>query len=93
MALNLGKHTAVLADVVSVEEAEPLAQWLRETPSPAVDLAGCTHLHTAALQALLAADATMTAAPTDDFLAKWVAPLFLPEAAAAGGGGMNDGEP
>ena len=25
--------------------------------------------------------------------ARWVAPLFLPEAAAAAGGGMNDGEP
>jgi hypothetical protein len=76
MAVKLGKRTAVLVGDVSVEEVEPLTQWLRKTPLPAVDLSQCTHLHTAALQALLAADAILAVPPADPFLAAWAAPLL-----------------
>ncbi|MGA2925110.1 MAG: hypothetical protein ABSG43_03835, partial [Solirubrobacteraceae bacterium] len=55
MPLQVDEQTAVLAGVVSVEDAEPLANWLRQTPGGAVDLGACTHLHTAALQALASA--------------------------------------
>jgi hypothetical protein len=81
MPLELGERTAVLSGAVSVDEAEPLAEWLRRTPSPAVDLARCVHLHTAALQALLAADVTVTVAPADGFLASRVMPLLRLEPA------------
>lgn len=82
MALDLSGPAAVLSGRVTVEEAEPLARWLRETSDPHVDLAACDHLHTAALQALCAARATVTAVPEDAFLAAWVVPLLVTQPAA-----------
>lgn len=78
MPLEIADGVAVLTRAVTVDEAEPLARWLRETADPAVDLAGCTHLHTAALQSLMAARPTVVAAPTQPFLARWVVPLIAP---------------
>ena len=77
MALDLAPTLATLSGAVGVEEAEPLAAWLRETADPAVDLESCTHLHTAALQALLAAGVTIAVAPEDPFLATHVLPALL----------------
>ena len=76
MPLKLHTRTAVLSGVVTVEEAGDLAEWLRRTPRPAVNLARCTHLHTAALQALLASGPVVSRRPTDEFLDRWVAPLL-----------------
>ncbi|WP_337062926.1 hypothetical protein [Kineococcus sp. G2] len=78
MPLHFAEGTAVLTGTVVVDEAEPLAAWLRAADGPAVDLAGCEHLHTAALQALLAARVKVAAAPADDFLRAWVLPLLGP---------------
>lgn len=83
MPLQLGSHTAVLNGVITVEDAEPLTAWLRATPVARVNLRDCTHLHTAALQALLAARVKVSVLPTDVFLRVSVAPtlqrLALPE--------------
>ncbi|MGO9958768.1 MAG: hypothetical protein ACLP50_22865 [Solirubrobacteraceae bacterium] len=76
MSIQFDGSTVILAGSVSVEDAEPLAGWLRETPDAAVDLGSCTHLHTAALQALASAHPRVAVAPTDAFLATWVAPLL-----------------
>ena len=78
MPMTLTRAVATLSGVVTVDDAEPLAQWLRDTPRPKVKLAGCTHLHTAVLQALLAARPAVTSAPVEPFLARWVAPLLAP---------------
>lgn len=78
MPLQLDEQTAVLAGDVSVEDAEPLANWLRQTPGGAVDLGSCTHLHTAALQALASARPRIAVAPADPFLSTWIVPLFAP---------------
>ena len=75
MSLQLGSRTAVLEGVVTVDEAEPLAAWLRETSAPRVNLRRCTHLHTAVLQCLLAAGARVSVPPADPFLRTWVLPL------------------
>jgi hypothetical protein len=82
--VTLSPDVATLTGVVRVDDAEPLAQWLRETGQPRVDLAGCTHLHTAALQALLAARVELVSAPVEPFLARWITPLLArsPQAAA-----------
>lgn len=80
MPLRLGEGTAVLTGAVTVDDAEPLTAWLRRTTAPAVSMRNCTSLHTAALQALLAAGARVSSRPADPFLAAWVAPL-LPGAA------------
>jgi hypothetical protein len=74
--LHFAENTAVLEGTVVVDEAEPLATWLRAAQAPRVDLSGCAHLHTAALQALLAARVKVIAAPADDFLRTWVLPLL-----------------
>jgi len=78
--LQLGSRTAVLSGIVTAEETEPLAAWLRaregaKTPVR-VNLATCTELHTAALQALLAARVQLSVHPVDAFLRAWVAPLL-----------------
>jgi hypothetical protein len=75
---------ATLTGVVRVDDAEPLARWLRETSRPKVRLEHCTHLHTAALQALLAARPVLAGPPSDPFLARWITPLLVAPPAAAG---------
>lgn len=75
MPLELGA-TAVLTGTVTVEDAEPLASWLRDHDQGQVDLSGCAHLHTAALQALLSARPRVAAPPVDDFLTRWVLPML-----------------
>ena len=76
MPMQLDDHTAVLSGGISVDDAEPLTIWLRETPDCSVDLGACDHLHTAALQALLSARPRISVAPLDLFLSSWVAPML-----------------
>ena len=76
MPVTFADGVATLTAVVCVEDAEPLTRWLRETADPGVDLTGCTHLHTAALQALMAARPRVLGVAGDPFLARWVAPLL-----------------
>ena len=75
MPLELGA-TAVLTGTVSVEDAEPVASWLRDHHDAHGDLGACTHLHTAALQALLSSRPAITTPPADDFLSRWILPLL-----------------
>ena len=72
MAIEFRKSLAVFRDVVSVEEAEGLLEWLQKKPSAKVDLASCVHLHPANLQVLMAAGATVTAWPQEAALAGWI---------------------
>lgn len=60
---------AVLEGHVSVEDTEALLAHLRATEQPAVDLAGCEHLHAAVLQVLLALRPALLAPPQDPWLA------------------------
>lgn len=83
MPLELAENTATLVGVVTVDEVEQLAAWLRETAKPRVNLRRCNHLHTGALQAMLLFRPKVTAAPADAFLASQVLPLL------AGGGGTS----
>ncbi|PWJ55694.1 hypothetical protein SAMN06264364_10257 [Quadrisphaera granulorum] len=76
MPLTTADRTAVLTGAVTVEDAESLAAWLRGTVEPQVDLSGCEHLHTAVLQAVMAAGAAVVAEPTDPFLRDVVVPIL-----------------
>jgi hypothetical protein len=76
MPIRFEDRTAVFEGDCSVEEAVFLTEWLEATRPALVDLSGCTGLHTALLQALLAADASIAAEPEDPFLRRWVAPLL-----------------
>jgi hypothetical protein len=77
MPVSLSDRVATLTGRVSVDDAEPLAAWLRATADPSVLMSGCTQLHTAALQALLAAGGVVDDPPTEPFLARWVAPMII----------------
>jgi len=72
MAIQYKKNTAVFSDVVSVDEAEPLLEWLQKKTSIRVDLSSCTHVHPANLQVLMVAKPTISAWPTDTGLASWL---------------------
>jgi hypothetical protein len=69
MGIRYLKKHAVLEDVVTVEDAETLMQWLRAHERPAVHLGRCEHVHAAALQVLLALRPKVLAAPANARLA------------------------
>ena len=72
MAIEFKKNLALFRDVVSVDEAEGLLEWLQKCPAGKVDLAACSHLHPANLQVLMAARARVHAWPEDNLLAAWL---------------------
>jgi hypothetical protein len=82
LPLELHDTTATLIGVVTVDEVEQLAAWLRDTPKGRLNLRRCNHLHTGALQAMLLYRPKISVAPTDAFLAAQVHPLLT------GGGGV-----
>jgi len=72
VALDLKKTVAVLSGVVTVQEAEPLLEWLHATPKGKLNLAACEHVHAAALQVILRTGATIQKDPTDPDLVSWL---------------------
>jgi hypothetical protein len=72
MPIEYKKNLAVFSDMVSVEEAETLLEWLQKKSAARVDLSACTHLHPANLQVLMAAKAAISAWPADAGLAAWL---------------------
>ena len=76
MPLEFHETTATLSEVVTVDEVEQFAGWLRVTDKPRVNLRRCNHLHTGAFQAMLRFRPKVSAAPTDAFLAAQVLPLL-----------------
>lgn len=76
MPIHFMKSVACFKGVCTVEEAEPLLQWLQDQPRAKIKLKECTHLHTAILQVLLAANAAVTLPPQDPELARWLMPAL-----------------
>jgi hypothetical protein len=76
MPIQFLARSAKLTDVVTVEEAEGLLQWILAHPKGKLDLARCTHVHTAALQVLLALRPPVSSLPEDASLAAWLAPTL-----------------
>ena len=72
MPIEYRKNLAVLSEVIAVEEAEALLGWVQGRREPRADLGACSHLHTAALQVLMAAQVRVTAWPADPDLARWL---------------------
>ncbi len=70
MAIRYLKKHAALEGYVTVEEAEALANWLREQPGRAVHLGRCEQVHGAVLQVLLALRPRIAAAPAEPWLAQ-----------------------
>ncbi|MFC3225764.1 hypothetical protein ACFOGJ_00880 [Marinibaculum pumilum] len=79
MPITFGKSTARFEGACVAEEVLPLLDWLQTCGRARINLARCTHLHTAVLQALRAARVEVRQAPADPFLNRHVLP-FLREA-------------
>ncbi|MFC5359272.1 hypothetical protein [Azospirillum himalayense] len=76
MPIRLEDRTACFKGACTVEEAIPLAEWLCAVDEPRLDLGGCTALHTALLQVLLAKGKPVAVPPEDAFLKDWVMPVL-----------------
>lgn len=77
MAIQYNNDTVFLSEVISVEDAETLLEWVQAHPSPKVDFSSCTHLHAADLQVLMAADIAVVAWPRDQSLKSWLTEAFV----------------
>ena len=62
----------MFVDVVSVDEAETLLDWLQNKPNAKIDLGRCSHLHPSNLQVLLAAKVSIAVWPKDINLRAWL---------------------
>jgi hypothetical protein len=72
MPIEYKKTLAVFREIVSVDEAEGLLEWLQGKPSAKVNLAACTHLHPANLQVMMAVKVRIIAWPDDADLRAWL---------------------
>lgn len=73
MAIEYKENQAVFRDIVKVDEAEMLLEWLQDKPDAhEIDLSACTHLHPANLQVLMAAKSRITSWPDDANLRAWL---------------------
>ena len=82
MTIRRDDDVVLLEDVCAVEDAEILMQHL-QAGATLVDWSGCTHLHTACLQVILAAGVPMRGTPASPLLARWLSPIINPDAASA----------
>jgi hypothetical protein len=78
MPIEFKRNRVVFRDVVRVEEAEALLEVLQKKPSTKVDLATCTHLHTANLQVLMVARPRIDSWPQDPELRTWLQAVLIP---------------
>ncbi|MBK5941538.1 hypothetical protein [Halochromatium roseum] len=72
MGMDFHDETVVINDILGVEEAETLLEWLLEHPQAQVDLSNCNHLHAANLQVLMALRPRIQAWPDDPELTDWL---------------------
>ncbi len=75
MTIRRDQDTILLEDVCPVEDAEILMQELLAGATH-VDWSGCTELHTACLQVLLASGRPVRGTPANEQIAKWIAPML-----------------
>ena len=78
MPIDFKRNLAGFRDVVSVEEAQSLLDWLRRKPRAKVDLAHCSHLHTASLQMWMAARPGVSGWPENSDLRAWLESALHP---------------
>ncbi|NEX22127.1 hypothetical protein G3480_17750 [Thiorhodococcus mannitoliphagus] len=76
MTIEFKKNQIVFHEVVGVEDAEALLEWLQKKRTAKADLSACTHLHAANLQVLMAAKPAIQAWPADAPLRAWLEPIL-----------------
>jgi ABC-type transporter Mla MlaB component len=72
MPVEFKNNTAILTDLVSIEDAESLFNWLLERKKPKMDLSELSHIHTACLQLLLVFKPEIIAHPEQEDLKYWL---------------------
>ncbi|MBK1693192.1 hypothetical protein CKO09_00340 [Chromatium weissei] len=72
MPFEIKKTTLIAAELLTVEDAESLLEWLLKHPRGRLDLTACIHLHAANLQVLLAARPKIAAWPQYAPLSTWL---------------------
>jgi hypothetical protein len=80
MTIRYGTESAAFFGHVSVDDADGLAQWLRQQATPAIDLGQCEQVHGAVLQVVLALRPGIAVAPPDPQLRAALAHLLQPTA-------------
>jgi hypothetical protein len=80
MPLEFSPNEVRLYDACGAEEALELSDWFSTTEMPKVDLGGCSNLHPALLQTLLAFTPVLSVEPRDPFLVRWILPMLAPAA-------------
>ncbi len=68
MSIEYRDDTAYLNDVIAVEEAETLLEWIQTRSQPKIDMSSLEHIHTACLQVLMAAKPQVVGWPEDNKL-------------------------
>jgi hypothetical protein len=82
MTIRRDDDMVLLEGICAVEDAELLMQEFL-AGATLIDWGGCTHLHTACLQVILAARVPISGTPANPALARWLAPILdLPTAHA-----------
>jgi hypothetical protein len=80
MTVRRGERGEILLEgTCPVEEAETLLGLLVAEPRAIVDWSGCTRLHTAVFQVLLAVRPSIQGACQDPFAAAWLASHLRPD--------------
>ncbi len=70
--MTLNSRTATLSEVVGIEEAANLLEWLQQHPKGKLNLKACTHLHSANLQVLMVMRPTIQSLPDSPVLRDWI---------------------
>jgi hypothetical protein len=68
--------TIVLEGRCEVEDAEPLLQLMQAAPDARCDWTRCSHLHTAVVQVVMAANPALVGPCGDPWIEQWVEPIL-----------------
>jgi hypothetical protein len=71
MTVRLDDGAIVVEGVCPVEDAEALLEQLQAHPGVPVDCTGCSSMHTAVIQVLMAANAAIAGTCGDDLVQRW----------------------
>jgi len=72
MPIVIDNSNASIVGICTVEDAEPVLEWLVKFPGGIVDLTECENLHTSVLQALLIGRARISKTPLNFELSEWI---------------------
>lgn len=76
MSIQYKKTVALIEGICTIEDAEPLLDWILTNPKGKINLKQCEHLHTAILQVLMALKPDISVWPEEGSPAFWLVPVL-----------------